>query len=169
MLKLAKPYEEELNKLWYDTWLVPKYKYVHGSYFNPITVSDDCSEHEQHACIREVDGQQEVIGYIDLCYYRLLNTVSINVAVNFTDDLLFAKNLVELFHSLFRRGTRKVIWCALANNPVIKSYTRLCTKFGGKIEGILREDCLTWDREFEDTIMFGVLKSDYEASKVCRL
>jgi hypothetical protein len=161
MLKLAKPYEEELNKLWYSTWKVLKYKYVHGTYFEPLEVSKDCSLHEEYVCIREVNGVEEIIGYIDLCNYRLVNIVSVDVAVNFTDSPLFAKDLLKLVHEIFKRGTRKIIWCANAKNPALNSYKRINKRYEGVVEGVLREDRMTWDNELDDTIMFGILRSDY--------
>jgi hypothetical protein len=127
VLKPAILYKEEIPRLYQSIWFNDKYKYYNYS-TTWHTFSIDEKTHDWHEFV-SVNAKGEVIGYIH--YYVNRTTLNCNRfgAINFTDDPVFGRDLLQVIKDIFERfNFHKLDFSVVIGNPAEKSYDHLCKK-----------------------------------------
>lgn len=140
-----------------QTWMVPKYKYIHTTYIDALKFDDSTWLKESYAVMKG----EEVAGFIEVCMSRITYNAAITLAINFTDDThIMGKAFLELIHSLIERQVHKIEWHGIGGNPILEQYEKICTRFGGGVEGIDRDGARLWDGTYTDVYHYGILMSE---------
>lgn len=160
MLKPAILYADQIPKLYQGVWFNDKYKYYnYNSYWHTFTVEDKTFDWHEFV---SVDASGQVIGYIH--YYIDRNTLNCMRfgAINFTDNPLFGKDLLQVIKDIFERfNFHKLSFGMVVGNPIEKTYDRLVEKYGGRITCIEKEETKLDDNKYYDVKRYEILREDY--------
>lgn len=146
MLKIAKPYENEIQGLIADIALDPYYKWWTGRYIDTVKKIDE--DFWANIQMVSVDTEGKVIGYFGASIARAeyyINNVS---CINFYEGsegkkVIFAKDLLKFINFLVKdQKFKKINWTVFVGNPVEAKYDRLIKKYGGRIVGVFKNDAL---------------------------
>jgi len=160
MLKPAIQYADVLPKMYQSLWFEEKYKYYnYNSYWHTFSVEDKTQDWHEFVSI---NSKGEVIGYIHYYVNRItLNCTSFG-AINFTDDPIFGKDLLQAIKDIFERfNFHKLTFGVVIGNPAEKSYDHLCTKYGGRILCVEKEETKLEDNNYYDVKRYEILREDY--------
>ena len=162
MLKPAILYAEQLPKMYQALWFNEKYKY-YNSHWHSFTVEDKTWEWHEFVSVSQTG---ELLGYI---HYRV-DRVTLNCAgfgaINFTNNPLFGKDLLQAIQDIFERfNFHKLTFGVVIGNPAEKSYDRLCQKYGGRILCIEKEETKLEDNKYYDVKRYEILREDYLRAK----
>lgn len=135
MLKPAKLYEDELNRIYSNILMEDRFKWFHEAYELAEIKVDDCFWNK----IQLVSVyNNEVIGYFSATIERTIYAVENLACANFKEDLkhVFAIDLLRFLKYLIREHNfNKINWQVVVGNPAEYKYDNLCNKFGGRIVG----------------------------------
>jgi len=141
------------------TWMNPKYKFFHQTFYSPIRFDENGYDYEQYAVIKG----EELIGFIDVSITQALYVASVGQAINFTDDIVsMGVALKQLIEMLFSRNFNKISWRGIDGNPIIPSYRKIAEKYGGRQESHERYYTKLWDGTVADSFSWGILKEEYD-------
>ena len=161
MLDVAKKYEEEIHKKYYDTWYDPHYQYYRDSSGDRLPqFADNCYERRDFVCLDEKD--HHVIGYISYSFNEVSRSAFNFGIISFEKcNLTFAKDLLQVISDIFFKFhlDRMEFWC-IADNPAVKGYRSFIKRFGGREVGYLRRSTRLMDGKFHDTLIFEILRED---------
>lgn len=164
MLKPAILYKDEIPKLYQSIWFNEKYKYYnYNTTWHTFSIAD--STNDWHEFV-SVDKQGKIIGYIH--YYVVRDTLNCCRfgAINFTNNPIFGKDLLQVFKDIFERfNFHKVQFAVVIGNPVEKTYDRLCQKYGGRILCIEKDETKLEDNKYYDVKRYEILRDEYFAAK----
>lgn len=153
-----KELQARVQELWAQTWMIPKYKFVHTTYYDSLSFENDSWLSEPYVIMKGDD----IIGYIEVGFYRIPNIAEIKIAVNFTDDtMLMGKGLIEVVKLLISRRFHKIKRRGVEGNPILLQYEKLCKQYGGQIECVDRDGTRLWDGRYANVIHYGILESEY--------
>lgn len=160
MLKPAILYADQIPKLHYGVWFNEKYKYYNfNSYWGTVKAEEKTLDWHEFV---SVDASGEVIGYI--YYYVDRHTLNCNRfgAINFTDNPLFGKDLLQVIKDIFERfNFHKLSFSVVIGNPIEKTYDRLVEKYGGRILCIAKDETKLDDNKYYDVKRYEILRDDY--------
>ena len=164
MLKPAIQYAEVLPKLYQSIWFNEKYKYYN---YSPTwhTFQIDDKTNDWHEFV-SVDKEGKVIGYIHYYVNRTTQNCCRFGAINFTDDPIFGKDILQVIRDIFERfNFRKLDFSVVIGNPAEKSYDRLCQKYGGRILCIEKDETILDDNKYYDVKRYCITRDEYFAAK----
>lgn len=134
--------------------MVPKFKYVHPNFWEPISFEDNTWSKEHYAIV----DQETVVGYIEISISRVTYSATIELAVDFSGkESVMAAAFRELFRILKSRSYHKINWYCVDGNPANLRYSALCRRLGGMIEGVSRDGVRLWDGTYADVYHYGIL------------
>lgn len=164
-IKLAKPYEERLNKIWSEVCYDEKYMYYDiNMERSPIVINESTWNGLSYVC---VDSEDNIYGYIA---YTTVRDIRMSVhslrAVNFSGNkFAFARDLKTVIDEIFFKfNFRKISWSVIPGNPIERSYDNLCKRFGGRIVGTEKDAVALMDGKLYDYKMYELFKTDYKAA-----
>lgn len=165
MLDLTIKHEEAYKKKYLNTWMQPKYMYYHyRSYYATPTIND--STWEMHDFVSIHNG--EIIGNIHYQVDRVTKNVSGLGIICFEDkpSVVFGRDVLQVVKDIFEKFHFRKLTCGVVTaNPIMPTYDKLITKYGGRIVGTEREDVLLIDGQYYDTKKYEILASDWFAAK----
>jgi hypothetical protein len=83
-------------------------------------------------------------------------------AINFTDNPLFGKDLLQVIKDIFERfNFHKLSFGMVVGNPIEKTYDRIVEKYGGRITCIEKEETKLDDNKYYDVKRYEILREDY--------
>ena len=148
-------WQSEVQDAWMQTYLKPKYKYVHCNYAESLTFDENTWVHDNWAIIND---DYELVGYVEGGTNRVSYTYSFNLVVNFTDDkITMGKGLAAILGSIIYRNFHRLEWLVVSENPIKDTYEKLVKEFRGRREGVFKENVKMWDGRYADTYEYGVL------------
>lgn len=164
MLDIALKYTDELKKLYINTWHNEKYKYYNYRSFWEMPKFEE-STWDGHDFV-SLNKKGEVIGAIGYSINRPTESVCGLGIINFTDDPMFGKDVIQAMKDIFEKyNFRKMSCCVVIGNPVEKTYDRLIPKYGGRIVGIEKEETKLCDNKYYDVKRYEILREDYMRAK----
>jgi hypothetical protein len=140
MLKPAKAYDQELQRVVADTALDERLKWWSSSYIEPVI---DIDTHFYNKTQLVSVYNNIVIGYFSASWRRPENFVYSLRCVNFHNQHkgVFAKDIQRFLDYLVNvSNTPKINWSVYIGNPIEKTYDRFCERHGGRIVGIFKSD-----------------------------
>lgn len=162
MLRPAQLYEEQLKKLYTETWYDMSKIYYHGwCSSSDIIIQNNNSETHQFV---SVDKKDNVIGYlsysIDWASKCVYNIAIISLADK--PNIVFAKDIKQAIDDIFfKYNLNRIYWLAYADNPAVRGYRNFIKKHGGKECGYQRQAVILLDGKLHDSVEFEILKSEY--------
>jgi len=165
MLKLAYPYQEQLNRAWQSVVLKEKYQFYNfGScWYYKIALDDSSWDNLQMVSVDKSGG---VLGYLSAQFDRGSNKVQNVGAVNFGDvNVTFSRDFHQFLTELFtKHHFRKIEWSVVVGNPAERMYDKITAKYGGRVIGIRRESTITADGVLRDEKEYEIFRDDYYAA-----
>lgn len=164
MIKPAQLYQQELNKLYYETFYDSKYMYYRGCWGTGELIIPNNTYNSHHFVI--LNNNYEVVGYI--CYdinfaSRVANDFGI---ISFKPSICFGRDLMKIIDNIFiKYHMNKIEFRAFADNPVIKHYYNFINKYNGRVVGTLIDSVMLEDGKLHDDVMFELFKEDYMERK----
>ena len=164
MLKPEIHYADQIPKKYQEIWFNEKYKYYNfNSYWHTFKIEDNTRDWHEFV---SVNKKGEVIGYIHYWIDRTTLNCSRFGAINFTDDPMFGKDLLQVIKDVFERfNFHKLQWGVVIGNPVEKTYDKLCEKYGGRVLCIEKEETKLEDNKYYDVKRYELLRDEYMAAK----
>ena len=159
MIKPAQLYQQELNKLYYDTFYDSKYMYYRGCGTGELIIPNTTYDSHHFAIL---NNNYEVVGYI--CYAinfasKVVNNFGI---ISFKPSICFGRDLMKIIDNVFiKYNMNKIEFRAIADNPVIKHYYNFIDKYDGRVVGTLTDSVMLEDGELHDCVMFELFKKNY--------
>ena len=160
MLKPAILYADQIPKLYQSLWFNDKYKYYnYNSHWYTFTVEDKTFDGHEFV---SVDASGQIIGYIHYFIDRCtLNCMRFG-AINFTDNPLFGKDVLQVVKDIFERfNFHKLSFGMVVGNPIENTYDRLVEKYGGRVVCIEKEETKLDDNKYYDVKRYEILRDDY--------
>jgi hypothetical protein len=159
MLKPAILYAAQIQELYRKVWFEEKYKYYnYNSYWHTFQVEDNSRDWHEFVSIDE-DGN--MIGYIHYWVDRVTLNCARFGAINFTDNPLFGKDLLQAICDIFERfNFHKLQFSVVIGNPVEKTYDRLCAKYGGRVLCIEKDETKLEDNKYYDVKRYEILREE---------
>ena len=160
MLKPAILFASQVQKKYQEIWFNEKYKYYnYNSSWHTFTVEDNSRDWHEFV---SVDANNEIIGYIHYLVDRNTLNCARFGAINFTDNPLFGRDLLQAIEDIFLRfNFHKLQFAVVIGNPVEKTYDRLCKKYGGRILCIEKEETKLEDNKYYDVKRYEILREDF--------
>lgn len=164
MIKLANPYEQELNHKILECSLDPRYMYYfgdNGSY--SVSVADNTVYLHDFV---SVDKDGKLIGYIGYSISPSARRAHSFGLISFDiGNLTFVRDAQKVITDIFEKYHLNMIsWVAYEDNPVVESYRRMCKKFGGKEVAHERQVARLMDGKLHDSITWEVSAEEYYMS-----
>jgi hypothetical protein len=160
VLDIACKHEEELKKLFLETWHNEHYKFwTFGCHHDQYESKKDTWNNNEFVSI---DSSGKVIGYIAYEINRNTRNVDGLSALNFSENkVVFGRDLIRSMRDIFEKyNFRKIDFSVIKGNPIEKSYDRLVEKFGGRIIGVRAEHCRLIDGKYYDLKLYEVMNPD---------
>jgi hypothetical protein len=157
MLDIAFKHEEELKKLFLETWHNDFYKFwTFGCFSDQYEAAKNTWEKSEFVSL---DSSGNVIGYIAYDVDRNTRNVSGLSALNFSENkVVFGRDLLQAMKDVFEKYRfRKIEFSVICGNPIERSYDRLAEKFGGRIVGIKTDHCRLIDGKYYDLKLYEVM------------
>jgi len=161
MLEYAKPYEDQVKKLFTDATFDMYYKYADLTVYREERKIPDSTWEGHHFVSMQGD---QIIGYIAYYIDRITNAVTALYIRHFEkkhpcefgrDVMTALKDIFEKFHF------RKISFSVVIGNPIEKCYDRLVKRAGGRIVGIKKQEVRLIDGRLYDLKLYEVLQEDY--------
>lgn len=160
MIKPAQLYQQELNKLYYETFYDSKYMYYRGCWGTGELIIPNNTYDSHHFAI--LNNNYEVIGYITYAINFASKVANNFGIISFKPSICFGKDLMKIIDDIFiKYNMNKIEFRAFADNPIIKHYYNFINKYGGKVVGTLIDSIMLEDGKLHDDVMFELFKKDY--------
>lgn len=167
MLRIANAYETELRQLLAEASIDPKYMYYFtqpgGGYFDMELNNNTVWGH--HFVSLDKDGK--VIGYLSYRVDAFARSVSSFGLISFDiGNQTFIRDTYNAIADIFEKyHMNRMEWYAVVDNPVTKSYRRVCKKMGGRECAYERQAVQLLDGKLHDSVAFEVLAEEYFQSE----
>lgn len=161
MLKPAQLYKEKLQEQFYKAWYDPRNIFYSG--WHGMDVPDlPNNNYDTHHFV-SVDKDDNVVGYISYSVNWVAMSASQFGIISFDKgELVLAKDLFQAICNLFEvYHMNKIMWCAYADNPAVKSYRRFIKKYGGRECAYYRQQARLQDGILHDSVSFEILASEF--------
>ena len=165
MIDLALNHSEELKEKMRDTWYNDKYKYLSfQSYCEEQSVAEDSWQRHEFVSL---DKYGRVIGYIAYTVDRVSWNAHGLEIVNFSENrFLFGHDVMVCLRDIFEKfNFHKLSFKVATDNPIMKTYDKLCEKYGGEVVGIHKEDFMSYDHRYHNIKEYEILRHDYLSTK----
>ena len=163
MLKNAKIYEEEIKVAMREYWYDLRHQYVCGWYgCQDFNVGESNYEAHTFASIDPETGK--LLGAIGYNVDWASKSASGFFAETLVDggSVIFAQNILQVIDDIFRKyHFNRIDWNCWSDNPTIRSYRKLCKRFGGREVGTLKRKGRLIDGFLHDSTIFELLSEDY--------
>jgi len=110
-----------------------------------------------------VDEKQKILGYMSCCIDRVANCCYSFKLLNFQKhvNLIFSKDVIDFYKMLFFKFNAVTTrWTAATNNPAVKIYDKLITRFGAKKSSVIEN--YYYGREgYSDAFIYTVSRKDF--------
>ena len=169
MLKLAHPYQDELKKLMAEASIDPRYMYYFtqpvGGYFDR-TLSDNTVWNHDFVSI----SGDKIVGYIGYSIDAFARSANNFGLLSFDiGNPCVIRDTYKAIRDIFEmHNMNRMCWHAIVDNPVTKSYRRICREMGGRENGYERQSAMLTDGKLHDSISFEVLAEEYFQSEFFR-
>ncbi len=158
MLYPAQLYRGQLNKAMVSCWYKEKYKYYFSGEYREFQIPDN-TEYRRDFVHLDKDG--EVDGYFSYHYNDGSKALTNFGLIGFSDNnAALLHDAIREIESMFNHGAQRCEFWAFADNPAIKIYDRLMSKYGGKRVGYLHRSAY-FDGAYHDTVMYEILVEDF--------
>lgn len=158
MLKLAKPYEDQINKA--KIHIIEneeKYKYLNCSTYWDNTILS-IPDSDWNSIVRMSVSEDKVLGYFKADIVRDTLDVSSLMAVNFNLKAIsftFIRDLEAFVNYLLEyKKFRKINFSVVIGNPAERMYDRFIEKYNGRIVGIKKNDAKLVDGKYYDLKLY---------------
>ena len=161
MLKPAKLYEDELQKLYCEKWHDYNLQFYtgwrSGGEFN---ISEDAYNRNEFV---SVDAEGNIYGYIGYAFDFYTGVADNFGILSFKkSNALFAKDLLQVVDDIFiKYKFRLMSWRMVGDNPVEKHYQKFCKKYGGQEVARLKDYCRFNDGSYHDDVIFLLTRENY--------
>jgi len=160
MLKLAKPYEDQINKAKIHV-IENEEKY---KFFNCSTYWDnqifEIPDSDWNSFVRISVGDDKVLGYFKANIVRDTYDVSSMVIVNFNlkkISFTFIRDLEAFVNYLLEyKKFRKIAFSVVVGNPAERLYDKFIEKYNGRIVGVRKNDVKLVDGKYYDLKLYEV-------------
>jgi hypothetical protein len=162
MLKLAYPYAEALSLITSGIGFDPRLKYYQGGWITLAKELDKDTWTKMQFVSMDKEGGT-ILGYLSCSINRQLYYAHDVTVVNLMGGPhpVFAKDLLQFFADLlFKYNMNKVNWSVLVGNPAEKMYDKAIEQFGGRIVGVYKDECITWDHQICDEKLYELRRQD---------
>jgi len=163
VLKIAFPYQEQINRAWQSIAFNPKYQYYNASDWWSYTVEIANNSWETIQMV-SVDKYDHVLGFLGVQVDRVPNKVSNVGVINFGEvNLTFSKDFFQFLTELFTKHKfRKIEWYVVCGNPVEKMYDKIVQRYGGRIVGVRKQAVMILG-ELCDEKIYEIFRTDFES------
>jgi hypothetical protein len=165
MLELAKKYEDQLRKIFYDTALDSSYDWEWIGTGRAWIEPSDKTE-EKMNLVSTVNGQ--VIGEMGYSIDGIVKKADGFYAAHFSKDngFIFMKDLIQCVKNIFEKyGMNKLSWCVFVGNPAERIWDKLSNRYGGRIIGIREQDVCLNDGKLYDVKEYEIMSKNYFSTK----
>lgn len=163
MLKNAKIYEEEIKVAMREYWYDLRHQYVCGwCGCQDFNVGESNYEAHTFASIDPETGK--LLGAIGYNVDWASKSASGFFAESFVDggSVIFGRDILQVIDDIFRKyHFNRIDWHCWSDNPTIRSYRKLCKRFGGREVGTLKRKGRLIDGFLHDSTIFELLSEDY--------
>lgn len=163
MLKNAKIYEEEIKVAMREYWYDLRHQYVCGwCGCQDFNVGEGNYEAHTFASIDPETGK--LLGAIGYNVDWASKSASGFFAESLVDggSVIFAQDILQVVDDIFRKyHFNRIDWNCWSDNPTIRSYRKLCKRFGGREVGTLKKKGRLIDGLLHDSTIFELLSEDY--------
>lgn len=160
MIKPAQSYQQELNKLYYETFYDSKYMYYRGCWGTGELIVPNNTYDSHHFAI--LNNNQEIIGYVSYAINFASKVANNFGIISFKPSICFGRDLIKIIDNIFiKYNMNKIEFRAFADNPVIKHYYNFIDKYGGRVVGTLIDSVMLEDSKLHDDVMFELFKEDF--------
>ena len=161
MIKPAFLYKEQIEKMYANIWFEDKYKfYNYTPYWQNLNINDKTTDWHEFVSLNE---KGEIIGLFSYYVYRDVSAARSFGAINFTDDMVtFGRDLLQVIDEIFTKfNFNKLNFGVVIGNPIEKTYDRLCTKYGGRILCVEKDETRLQDNKLYDVKRYEIMRSEY--------
>lgn len=167
MLKIANAYEKELRQLLAEASVDPRYMFYFtqpsGGYFDIELNQNTVWAH--HFVSLNKNGK--VIGYLSYRVDAFARSVNNFGLISFDiGNQAFLRDTYDAIADIFEKyRMNRLEWSAVVDNPVTKSYRRVCQQLGGRECSYERQAVQLLDGKLHDSVSFEVLADEYFSSQ----
>lgn len=158
MLKLAKPYKDQIEKA--QIHVIEneeQYKYLNVSSYWDNFMSE-IPDSDWNSIIRLSVAEDKVLGYFKALIARDTNDVSSLTIVNFnlkTISFTFIKDLETFIKYLLEyKKFRKIAFSVVVGNPAERLYDKFIEKYNGRVVGVRKNDVKLVDGKYYDLKLY---------------
>lgn len=160
MLKVAHLYKDKLIPKLYETWYDPDYQYYYDT--NP-GIPDFPDKPDGYMQFVSVNEEDNVIGYMSYWIYEPARR-AMNFGIMCFDkgNPIFLQDCLQMFKDIFEKYRLfSMEWRCYANNKrTLALYRNFIYRYGGVEVGRLRQNGASFERNYEDTIIFEIISTD---------
>lgn len=163
MLVPAQLYKEELRNKIISTWYSLEYQYYWQSYNQEPNFDDNNLYGRQFAFVED----DKVTGYFSYSIDNSSKSLYNMGLLSFEKpNYHFIKAVTSHIKWLFdEKIIDRIEFFAYEDNPAIKGYDKMAERFGGKRAGKFTRSQKLYDGKLHNTIMYEILREDYENAK----
>ena len=165
MLQVINGYEQKVSQLMAKASLDMRYMYYFTQPGSYATEFGNNTVYSRNFVSLSKNG--DIIGYASYNVDVFAKSVSSLGIISFDiGNIEFARDVRTMFIDIFEKyNLNRISWVCYLDNPVFKSYKKLCEKFGGRICGYEHQVSLLLDGKLHDSATFEILREDYLKSK----
>ena len=159
MFESAHAYKEELRTKLIKCWYEEKYKYYFAGEYNELQIGNNTDYRHDFVHINPIT--KEIDGFLSYNYDMRARSLSGFGLISFSDNggLLMRNTIQHIIHMFENGDIQRVEFWAFADNPVVKQYHRIISKFGGTEVATLHRT--NWfDGRYHDCIVYEILEEN---------
>jgi RimJ/RimL family protein N-acetyltransferase len=159
MFESAHAYKEELRTKLIKCWYEEKYKYYFAGEYNELQIGNNTDYRHDFVHINPIT--KEIDGFLSYNYDMRARSLSGFGLISFSDNgaLLMKDTIRHVMHMFENGDIQRVEFWAFADNPVVKQYSRIISKFGGTEVATLHRT--NWfDGRYHDCIVYEILEEN---------
>lgn len=166
MLKNALLYTEELAEKFKEIQYNPKYRFL--NWRTGTDLHTPCEDNSNRHSFVSVNENDEILGWISYDIDWLARSAWCFGAASFVEggSVTFVRDLHQAIDDIFTvYNLNRVEWHCYSDNPAVRGYLNFVKKNGGRVAAHLRQNMLLMDGQIHDTLIFEILKEEYDAKK----
>lgn len=159
MFESAHACKEELRTKLIKCWYEEKYKYYFAGEYNELQIGNNTDYRHDFVHINPIT--KEIDGFLSYNYDMRARSLSGFGLISFSDNgaLLMKDTIRHVMHMFENGDIQRVEFWAFADNPVVKQYSRIMSKFGGTEVATLHRT--NWfDGRYHDCIVYEILEEN---------
>lgn len=165
MIKPAQNYVSEIQKKYIERMFDINYQWYYG-YPGTEVISIPDNTYDQH-CFASVNGIGEVIGVIS--YSINISSMSCyNFGIMSFDkgNVSFVRDIKQVVDDIFfKYNFNRLEFNCFVGNPALRGYRNFIKKYSGREVGVLRQSNRLMDGKLYDSVLFEILKEEYQETK----